>query len=121
MPGVSLLSEELKARAKRFAVDTCRLLKLLPYEEPGPTVRKQLAKSSTAVAANYRSTCRARSRAEFISRLGIVVDEADESLFWLEFIVEAQLLDRPLVAPLLDEANQLTAIFSASVGTCRRN
>src|SRR4051812_37294109 len=104
---MSVQSELLKRRTNRFALDVCRVLKKFPYEEPGPTVKKQLAKSSTSLAANYRSTCRARSRAEFISRLGIVVDECDESVFWLEFTRDAELADMPMLPALVREANEL--------------
>ena len=118
---MSLQSEELKRRTKRFALDVCKLVKLLPYEEPGPTVKKQLAKSSTSIAANYRSACRARSRAEFISRLGTVDDESDESLFWLEFTRDAALIATEHLGGLINEADQLAAIFSKSLATARRN
>jgi four helix bundle protein len=118
---MSQQSEELKRRTTRFALDVCRILKKLQYEEPGPTVKKQLAKSSTSLAANYRSACRARSRAEFISRLGIVVDECDESVFWLEFSRDAEPADIPRLSALAREANELSAIFAASVGTARAN
>jgi four helix bundle protein len=118
---MSVQSEQLKQRTNRFALDVCGILKKLPYEEPGPTIKKQLAKSSTSLAANYRSACRARSRAEFISRLGIVVDECDESVFWLEFSRDAELADIPTLPGLVREANELSAIFAASVGTARTN
>jgi four helix bundle protein len=114
-------SETLKARTMRLAVDVCELLKVLPSWEPGPTIRRQLAKSATSVALNYRASWRARSRAEFISKLGTVAEESDESLGWLEFIASARLL--PASRELLrvtEEARELVAIFSASVGTARR-
>ena len=121
MRGMSQQSEELKRRTKRFVLDICKLLKLLPYEEPGPTIKRQLAKCSTSVAANYRSTCRARSRPEFISRLGTVVDESDESMFWLEFTRDASIIATDRLAPLIGEAEQLTSIFSKSLGTAKQN
>jgi four helix bundle protein len=119
--GMSEQSEALKKRTKRFALDVCRMLKQLPYEEPGPTVRKQLAKSSTSMAANYRSTCRARSKVEFVARLATVDEESDESVFWLEFAIEAELLGGQRVTALLQEATELSKIFSASLGTARGN
>lgn len=103
----------------RFAVDVCALIKLLPSAEPGPTVRHQLAKSSTSVAMNYRSARRGRSHAEFTSRIGIVADEADESLGWLEFIQRAKLLDTPELPRVLQEAVELRNIFAAAAGTAR--
>jgi four helix bundle protein len=112
-------AERLQERTMQFAVDICELIKLLPAAEPGPTVRYQLAKSSTSVAMNYRSSRRARSHAEFTSRIGIVADEADETLGWLEFIDRAKLLSTPELPTLLHEARELRDIFAASAGTAR--
>ena len=103
----------------RFAVDVCALIKLLPLSEPGQTVKHQLAKSSTSVAMNYRSSRRARSHAEFTSRIGIVADEADESLGWLEFVDRAKLIASPELTRLIQEASELRNIFAASAGTAR--
>lgn len=103
----------------RFAVDVCALIKLIPGIEPGPAVKHQLAKSSTSVAMNYRSSRRARSHAEFTSRIGIVADEADESLGWLQFIDRAKLVSTPELPRLTQEASELRNIFAASAGTAR--
>ena len=103
----------------QFAVDVCALIKLLPASEPGPTVRHQLAKSSTSVAMNYRSSRRARSHAEFTARIGIVADEADETLGWLQFIERSGLVNSPELARLLIEATEIVHIFAASAGTAR--
>jgi four helix bundle protein len=112
-------AERLQERTMQFAVDVCELIKLLPSWEPGPTVRHQLAKSSTSTAMNYRSSRRARSHAEFTARIGIVADESDESLGWLEFIKRAKLLSSPELPRLLQEALELRNIFGASGGTAR--
>jgi four helix bundle protein len=112
-------SERLKARSMKFALDVCRLIRALPYDEPGPTVRRQLAKSSTSVAFNYRAACRGRSHAEFTAKMGTVAEESDESLGWLEFIEAGRLISSPAVLPLIAEARELVAIFSASYGTAR--
>jgi four helix bundle protein len=113
-------AERLKERTMRFALDVCRLIRLLPPWEPGPTVRHQLARSSTSVAFNYRASCRARSHAEFTSKIGTVAEESDESLGWLEFIEAGQLIGGSADVPrLATEARELLAIFSASVGTAR--
>jgi len=112
-------SERLKARTMKFALDVCRLIKQLPVDEPGPTVKRQLAKSSTSLAFNYRSSCRARSHADFTSKIGIVAEESDESQGWLDFIEAAELIRSADVTRLLAEATELVAIFSASVGTAR--
>jgi four helix bundle protein len=85
----------------------------------GRTVAGQLLRAATSVAANYRAACRGRSRAEFIAKLGIVLEESDESLLWLELIVESDLLPRTRVERLLKEANELTAIFTTALKTAK--
>jgi four helix bundle protein len=112
-------ADRLQERAMQFAVDVCALIKLLPGSEPGPTVRHQLAKSSTSVAMNYRSSRRARSHAEFTARIGIVAEEADETLGWLQFIERSRLINSPELARLLIEAGEMLHIFAASAGTAR--
>jgi len=112
-------SERLKKRTMKFALDVCKLIRLLPYDEPGPTVRHQLAKSSTSMAFNYRSSCRARSHTDFTSKIQLVAEESDESQGWLDFIDAAGLIKSADVERLLAEATELVAIFSASVGTAR--
>jgi four helix bundle protein len=112
-------AELLKERSMRFALDVCALIKLLSWSEPGPTVRRQLAKSATSIAFNYRASCRARSHAEFTAKLGTVAEESDETLGWLEFIEAARMIDSNELRRLTGEARELLAIFSASVGTAR--
>jgi len=112
--------QELKDRTKRFAVNIIELCRDLPTTVDGRAVGQQLIRCGTGVAANYRASCRARSRAEFIAKLGIVEEETDESLFWLELIVDSKLLPRNRVERLLIEADQLTAIMVASVRTAKR-
>jgi four helix bundle protein len=114
-------AEILKARTMRFALDACRLIRQLPAEEPGPTVKRQLARSSTGVAFNYRAACRARSHAEFTAKIGTVAEEADESQGWLEFIDAGRLIVSDEVKRLLQEATELLSIASAAVGTARSN
>ena len=89
---------------------------VLPASEPGPTVRRQLAKCATGVAFNYRASCRARSHAEFTAKIGVVAEEVDEAQGWLEFTEAGKLVQGQEVTALLIEASQLAAIFSASVG-----
>ncbi len=84
-------------------------------------IRKQLFRSGTSVGANYRAACRGRSKADFVAKLGIALEEADESLYWLEILAETQIVKRELVAPVLKEANELVAIFVASLNTARSN
>jgi four helix bundle protein len=111
---------ELKSRTKKFAVDIIRLFRSLPRAEDVRIVAKQLLRSGTSVAANYRAVCRARSRAEFIAKIGIVVEEADETVFWLELLVESDMAKQDVVAPVAKEANELLAIFAASQRTARQ-
>jgi len=118
---MSMQAEELKKRTMRFALSVCELIRRLPAEEPGPTIKRQLAKSATGIAFNYRASCRSRSHDEFISRMAIVAEEADESQGWLEFIEAGSLIDGSEPVGLLKEATELVAIFSASVGTARNN
>ena len=114
-------SELLKRRTMQFAVDVCGLVRTLPRDEPGATVQRQLTRAATSVAFNYRATCRARSHAEFTSKLGTVVEESDEAQGWLEFIQAAGLLRSADVTRLIAEAEEITAIMSASYGTARHN
>ncbi len=115
------VAERLRERTMRFALDVCELIKQLPQTEPGPTVKRQLAKSSTSVAFNYRASCRARSHTEFTAKIGVVAEEADETTGWLEFIAAAKLATSPELDRLLTEARELTAILSATAGTARYN
>ncbi len=116
-----MISEELRDRTKRFALNAIRLANFLPNSVPGRIISKQFVKAATSIASNYRAACRGRSKAEFNSKLHIVLEEADESVFWLEMIKESEMLDNNDVASLLKEANELTAIFSKSLFTSRQN
>jgi four helix bundle protein len=116
---MSDISEQMKARTMRFALDVCGLIKQLPREEPGPTVRRQLARSATGLAFNYRASCRARTHKEFTAKTGLAAEEADESQGWLEFIDAGQLISDRQLTRLVDESTELTKIVSASYGTAR--
>jgi four helix bundle protein len=107
-------AEDLKKRTKKFALRVLKLVAALPNTVQGRTVGGQLVRAGTSVGSNYRAACRGRSKAEFISKLGIVEEEVDESAFWLELIIEGELLKQRLVQPLLDEANELTRIIARS-------
>lgn len=113
--------EDLKTRTKKYAIRIVKLVNALPKNTAGYTIGKQLIRSGTSVAANYRATCRARSQAEFISKIGIVIEEADESAFWLELIIETNLMKKELVEPLLNETNEIIAIMVASSNTASKN
>jgi len=112
--------EPLRARTKQFAIRIVRLFKSLPKTDEARIIGKQLLRSGTSVAANYRAVGRARSRAEFVSRMGVVVEEADETVFWLELLVDTGVVRKVLMESLLAEANELLAIFAASHGTARQ-
>jgi four helix bundle protein len=114
-----MTSKELKDRTKRFAVAVIALCRELPPTLDGRRLGGQLIDAATSVAANYRAACRARSRAEFIAKLGIVLEESDESLFWLELMVDANLVTKPRAERLLKEADELTAIFTTSLKTAK--
>lgn len=105
---------ELKSRTKTFALRVIKLTQTIPRTTEGRAIAAQIVRSGTAVAANYRASCRARSRAEFIARIGVVEEEADETALWLELLGESGILQTSLLSPLLEEANELTAIMAAS-------
>ena len=105
---------DLKARTKMFARRVLRLVEALPRTRSGNIVAGQLGRAGTSVGANYRAACRARSTADFVSKLGIVEEEADESAFWMELVIEEEMLAAGKVRALWEEANELTAIMVSS-------
>ncbi len=105
---------DMKLRTKRFALDVIQLVSKLPKTTEGRVVGNQLIRSGTSVGANYRAACRGRSKADFIAKLGVVEEEADESCFWMEIIIEGKILAQSEVEVLLKEANEITAIIVAS-------
>ena len=106
--------EELTERTKKFAHRCVKLSMALPETPLGKHVRGQVIRCSTSVAANYRAVCFSQSNASFIAKISIVLEEADEAAFWLEFIIDEDLMKKDLVKPLLQEAEELTKIFAAS-------
>lgn len=113
--------QDMLDRTKQFALRVMNLVGALPRTVQGRAIANQLMRSGTSVAANYRAACRARSKAEFISKLGTVEEEADESVFWLELIIEGNLLGDKKVRSLLKEAGELTAITASSKKTAARS
>jgi four helix bundle protein len=109
-----MTEDELKRRTKQFALRVLKLVAALPNTVEGRAIGGQLVRSGMSVGSNYRAACRGRSKAEFISKLGIVEEEADESAYWLEMIIAAGLMKPKRVTPLLQEANELTAIMVSS-------
>jgi four helix bundle protein len=114
-------SDELKKRTQQFALRVLKLADALPRTPAGRVIAYQLVKSGTSVGANYRAACRGKSKADFISKLGTVLEEADESAFWLELIIAGGLLAAARVQPLLQEANELAAIFASGLKSAKRN
>ena len=113
-------SEELKKRTKEFAHRCVKLSLALPNTKLGRHIQGQLIRCSTSVAANYRATCLAQTRRVFATKISIVLEEVDETAFWLEFIIEENLLRKELVENLLEEAHELTSIFGASRRTAQK-
>lgn len=113
--------EELRDRTKKFAVRVVRLYKALPSATDAPVLGKQLIRCGTSVAANYRAACRARSKAEWVSKIGLVVEEADETVFWLEMLIDCDIVSGERLSDLLNEAKELSALFTAPQRTARGN
>lgn len=113
--------EKLKARTKQFALNVIKLVEQLPKTNTNYILGKQLTRSATSVGANYRAACRARSHADFISKITIVEEEADESQFWIEVIIESGIDRSDLIMSLLQESKELTAIFTSSGKTAKEN
>src|SRR5213080_5488901 len=112
---------DLKKRTKAFALRILKLVDALPKTTAGRALSSQIVRSGTSVAANYRAACRAKSTADFIVKVGIVEEEADETLFWLELLEESELVTAAKLAALQQEANELIAITVTSIKTARRN
>ncbi|MFA6551542.1 MAG: four helix bundle protein [Patescibacteria group bacterium] len=113
--------EDLKLRTKNYVLRIIKLVKALPNTLDSRTIGNQLIRCGTSVGANYRAVCRARSNAEFISKLGIVIEEADESAFWIELIIESGLIKEELLKPLLKETNEIISIMVASSKSAKIN
>ena len=116
-----MTERELLEQTKQFALRIFRLVGALPQTIQGKAVVAQLIRSGTSVAANYRAACRARSKAEFVAKLGVVEEEADESAFWLELIIETDLLSLGKVKPLLIEAREIVTIMAPSKKTAAKS
>lgn len=112
-------NDNLRQRTKAFALRVIKLVESLPKTQAASVIGDQLLRSGTSVAANYRAACRARSNADFIAKIGIVEEETDESVFWIEMLVDTDLMRYELVADLMDEGHQLTAIWVSSINTAR--
>jgi four helix bundle protein len=118
---MSDFAQELKSRTKQFALRIVKVVQALGEDKVSTVLGKQLLRSGTSVGANYRAACRARSSAEFCSKLGIVEEECDESIYWMELIVETGLLAEQRLIDLIQEANEILSIVIASINTSKRN
>ena len=112
-------AEALKVRTKKFALRVLRLYRSLPHTEEARILGRQILRSGTSIGANYRAACRGRSRAEFAAKLGIVLEKADETVFWLELIQDASIVPKEKLSALTKEANELVAIIVASLRTVK--
>jgi four helix bundle protein len=114
-------ADELKQRTKKFSLEIIKLIEILPKTKTGDVIGRQILRSGTSIGANYRSACRTRSKADFISKTGIAIEEADETIYWLELLLEASLIPEQRLKDVMKEANELTAILTASVITAKKN
>jgi four helix bundle protein len=114
-------ASDMKRRTKSFALATVRFVETLPRTPTAVVIGKQLLRCGTSVGANYRASCRAKSQADFIAKMGIVEEEADESMYWMELLVESGVAKKEEVAHLLDDANQIVAIVVSSIRTAKEH
>jgi four helix bundle protein len=121
MQNPSVSERDLKMRTQQFALDVIQFVEKLPASETCRIIGRQLLRSGTSVGANYRAASRAKSKADFIAKMGIVVEEADESAYWIELLAAAHKIKPEFSAALLREANELVAIAIASINTARKN
>ncbi len=114
-------SPDLRVRTREFALRVVRLVDALPNGRAADMIGKQILRSATSVGANYRAACRARSTAEFLAKMGIVEEEADETAYWLDLLTDIGIVKAELLAPLRTEADEIVAMVVASIKTARRN
>lgn len=117
---MSVDAENLKIRTKDFALRVLKFIDALPHTRSGDVISKQLARSATSIGANYRAACKARSKADFISKITVVEEEADESQYWLELLLSLEKGNKDEIGAMLVEARELTAIFTASGRTAKQ-
>jgi four helix bundle protein len=116
-----MTSEELKRRTKEMSLSVIRLVSSLPQSREVDIFSRQVIRSATSVAANYRAACKARSRADFINKIGIVEEEADETALWVEYLIDLNIVCKDKGEPIIKEVYELVAIFAASAKTAKRN
>ncbi len=116
-----MTQEEMKARTKKFALRVIRLVESLPNTKTANVIGNQLLRSGTSVGANYRAACRAKSTADFISKLSIVEEENDESIYWMELLIESEIVKENLLQNLMKEADEILSIIVSSIKTLKEN
>ena len=121
IPHSAISTPQLKGRTKKFALDIIRLVESLPPGYAGQVIGRQLLRSGTSVGANYRAACRAKSAADFIAKMGIVEEEADECMYWMELLGETQLAQPEKLKTLMTEADEIVAITGASIRKAKEN
>ena len=114
-------AEEMKTRTKQFALRVIKLANGLPQSDVGRVIKNQILRSGTSVGANYRAACRAKSTADFLSKMATVEEEADETMYWMELILEAGLMSEARLSHLYGEANEILAIVVSSIKTARKH
>ncbi|MDQ3749650.1 MAG: four helix bundle protein [Acidobacteriota bacterium] len=114
-----MTQEEMKARTKKFALRVIRLVESLPNTKTANVIGNQLLRSGTSVGANYRAACRAKSTADFISKLSIVEEENDESIYWMELLIESETVKEDLLQNLMEEADEILSIIVSSIKTLK--
>lgn len=115
-----MTSEQMKKRTKEFAKSIIAVCRKIPNTREGNLINNQLFRAGTSVGANYRAACRGRSKAEFISKIGIVLEEADECLYWMELLTETNIMEYKVLDQVMKEANELVAIFVSSINTAKK-
>ncbi len=113
--------DDLKKRTKQLGLRVIKLVESLPNTKSGRVIGNQILRSATSVGANYRAACRGRSKAEFIAKVGISIEEADETMYWLEMLIEGGIMPEDKLSALHKEADEIVAILTASVKTARQN
>ena len=111
--------EDMKARTRAFALRIIRLAESLPNTPTAKVIRNQMLRCGPSVGANYRAACRAKSKPDFVSKMGTVEEEADETIYWMELLIDAEIVKRPRIADLLDEADQILSIVISSIKTAK--
>ena len=121
MQNALMQERDLQLRTKQFALQVIQFCERLPNEETSKILKRQLLRAGTSVGANYRAACRAKSKPTFISKMGDVLEEADESGYWIELLIESGKVNQKTAAPILLEANELVAISISSINTAKRS